>query len=86
MKLLRRRDLVCQEAVALVIGYIEGTLSRASRDRFESHLAACPDCTEYFEHVRATIRLTGRLGTEDLTPEMQHDLIVLYRRWRDNSE
>ena len=28
MRLLHRRDLVCQQAVELVTGYLEGTLSR----------------------------------------------------------
>ena len=39
---LRRRDIVCQQAVELVTDYLEGTLSRRDRRRFESHLAACP--------------------------------------------
>jgi hypothetical protein len=33
---LRRRDLVCQQAVELVTDYLEGTLSRADRRRFDS--------------------------------------------------
>jgi anti-sigma factor RsiW len=85
MKLLRRRDLVCREAVALVTDYIEGSLSRPGRRRFEVHIAACPDCTEYLEQMRATIELTGRLEPEDLTPEMQHELIGVYRRWLSDS-
>jgi hypothetical protein len=44
MRLLRRRDLVCQQAVELVTDYLEGTLSRSAR-RFEAHLAGCPHCT-----------------------------------------
>lgn len=42
MKLLRRRDLVCQQAVELVTDYLEGSLSRSARRRFEAHLADCP--------------------------------------------
>ena len=37
-----RRDMVCQQAVELVTGYLEGTLARAGRRRFEAHLAGCP--------------------------------------------
>jgi anti-sigma factor RsiW len=85
MRLLRRRDSVCREAVELVTDYIEGLLSRSGRRRFEAHIAACPDCTEYLEQMRATIELTGRLEPEDLTPEMQHELIAVYRRWRSDS-
>ena len=78
---LRRRDVVCRQAVELVTGYLEGTLGRADRRRFESHLAGCPHCTEYLAQMRATIHLTGRITPEDLTPAMRQDFIALYRRW-----
>ena len=45
MRLLQRGDLVCRQAVELVTGYLEGSLSRPSRKRFERHLAVCPHCT-----------------------------------------
>jgi anti-sigma factor RsiW len=83
MRLLPRKDpLVCQEVVELVTDYLEGALSRSDRRRFEAHLADCPHCTEYLAQMRVTIRLTGRLGPDDLSPEMQDDLGELYRRWR----
>ena len=69
MRLLLRRDLVCQQAVELVTDYLEGALSRRARRRFEAHLAGCPHCTEYLAQMRETIRLAGRLEPEDLTPE-----------------
>jgi anti-sigma factor RsiW len=80
--LWRRGELVCQEMVELITDYLEGVLSRSQRRRFEAHLAACEHCTEYLEQMRATIRLTGRLRAEDLTPEMQEEFAALYRRWR----
>jgi anti-sigma factor RsiW len=79
---LWHRDLVCQQAVELVTGYLEGTLSRSDRRRYEAHLAGCPHCTEYLAQMRKTIQLTGTLTPDDLTPEMQDDFIALYRRWR----
>jgi anti-sigma factor RsiW len=82
MRLLRRRDLVCQQAVELVTDYLEGALSRRSRRRFEAHLAGCPHCTEYLAQMRETIRLTGRLEPEDLTPQQRDEFVELYRRWR----
>jgi anti-sigma factor RsiW len=80
--LLRRREFVCQEMVELVTAYLEGGLSRGQRRRFEAHLAGCEHCTEYLEQMRATIRLTGGLRAEDLTPEMSAEFAALYRRWR----
>ena len=35
----RQRELVCQQAVELVTDYIEGSMSRADRRRFEAHLS-----------------------------------------------
>jgi anti-sigma factor RsiW len=78
----RSRDLVCQQAVELVTDYLEGTLSRPARRRFEAHLVGCPHCTEYLAQMRETISLTGRLAPEDLTPQMRDEFIDLYRRWK----
>jgi anti-sigma factor RsiW len=82
MRLAWRRDLVCEQIVEMVTDYLEGTLSRSQRRRFEAHLADCPHCAEYLAQMQATIRLTGRLGAGDLTPEMRQDFGELYRRWR----
>jgi anti-sigma factor RsiW len=78
---LRRRDIVCQQAVELVTDYLEGTLSRRQRRRFESHLRDCPNCSAYLEQIRMTIELTGAMDPEDLSPDAKQDLIDLYRRW-----
>jgi anti-sigma factor RsiW len=82
MRLLSHRDLVCQQVVELVTDYLEGTLSRAARRRFEAHLAGCPHCTEYLAQMRETVSLTGRLTPEDLTPRMREDLAEVYLRWQ----
>jgi hypothetical protein len=86
MNLLRRRDLVCQQAVELVTDYLEGTLTGRARRRFEAHLAGCPHCTEYLAQMRETISLTGRLEPEDLTPQMRDEFTDLYRRWRSEQQ
>jgi anti-sigma factor RsiW len=80
--ILRRRSLVCQQAVELVTDYLEGKLSAADRRRFEAHLAECPHCTEYFVQMRATIAIVGVLRLEDVEPEAEDDIIALYRRWQ----
>ena len=86
MRLLLRRDLVCHQAVELVTDYLEGTLCRRARKRFEAHLAGCPHCTEYLAQMRETIRLTGRVEPEDLTPQQRDEFVELYRRWRAEPE
>jgi anti-sigma factor RsiW len=82
----QRKELVCQEMVELITDYLEGALSRSQRRRFDAHIAACENCTEYLRQMRATIRLTGRLRAEDMTPAMREELTALYQRWREEEE
>lgn len=87
MKLrLLDNELVCQQIVEMITDYLEGTLSRSQRRRFEAHLEGCEHCSEYLEQMRATIRLTGRLRTEDLTPAMREEFRALYRAWRSDGD
>ncbi len=79
---LRRKDIVCQEAVELVTDYLEGALTRRERRRLEAHLRACPNCAAYLEQIKMTIELAGTIEPDDLSSEAQADLTELYRRWR----
>jgi len=79
---LRRKDLVCQQAVELVTDYLEGALSRRDRLRFEFHLRHCPNCTNYLEQIRITVQLTGMIEPDELSPEARAELTDLYRQWR----
>ncbi len=84
MKLLGRRDkLVCQQVVELVTDYLEDTLPRSERKRFEYHLRHCPNCTNYLEQMRLTITATGTLGAEDLPPQALEEFTELFHRWRN---
>jgi anti-sigma factor RsiW len=81
----REREVVCQQAVELVTDYIEGSMSRADRRRFETHLSSCPHCTAYLAQMRSTIQLTGRLRLEELPSEVREELVSLYSQWRSGS-
>jgi anti-sigma factor RsiW len=83
MSLLSPAEIPCQEVVELVTDYLEGALSRRDRRRFEHHIAGCPHCTAYLEQMRETLRLTGELVPEDLSPEMHREFGEIYERWRD---
>lgn len=72
----------CQELVELVTDYLEGALSPADLRRFEEHLAACGKCTEYLAQLEATIRVTGTLTPDDLSPEAERELLDVFRLWR----
>lgn len=80
-----RKPYVCQEMVELITDYLEGTLTRTQRRRFEAHLAGCEHCSEYLEQMRATIRATGQLRADDLTAEMRAEFEDVFRSWQSES-
>ncbi len=82
MSPLRAAEIPCQQVVELVTDYLEGALSRRDRRRFEHHLAGCPHCSAYLAQMRETLRLTGRLVPENLSPEMQREFAEIYQRWQ----
>lgn len=82
MRLLRPTEIPCQQVVELISDYLEGALPARDRRRLEHHLTGCPHCSAYLAQMRETLRLTGRLVPEDLSPEMRHELSEVYRRWR----
>jgi hypothetical protein len=74
-------------------GGLSGILAGSVVDHTASQLIVttkdngnCPHCTEYLAQMRETIRLTGRLAPEDLTPQMRDDFVDLYRRWRSEQQ
>jgi predicted anti-sigma-YlaC factor YlaD len=76
------RDLTCAEVVELVTEYLEGGLTAGERDRFEQHIGSCDGCRTYLDQMRQTIRLTGRLREDDLSPHVQEVLLETFRRWK----
>jgi anti-sigma factor RsiW len=78
------RDLTCQQAVELVTDYLEGTLSRGQRRRFEKHLRGCPHCSAYLQQIRTTIELAGHVEPDQLDETTRNGLIDLYRRYRSD--
>ena len=71
--------LTCRE---LVTDYLEGALSPEDTRRFEAHIGACDNCSAYLDQLRRTIRLTGSLREEQLSPEMREELLHAFREWR----
>ena len=76
------RDLACQEIVEMLTDYLEGAMDAALRASFEAHLAGCPHCTHYLEQIRATIRVSGTIDAEDLSPEFRAGLLEAFRDFR----
>ena len=53
--------------------------------RFERHIAACDGCTLYVDQLRATIRATGTITVDDLSPEAERALLETFRDWASGS-
>ena len=79
-------ELSCQELVELVTDYLEGALPDELRDRFDAHIAHCSGCQAYLEQMRATIRATGMLTPESLSPEAESTLLEAFRGWRQSPD
>ncbi|HEY2371155.1 MAG TPA: zf-HC2 domain-containing protein [Gaiellaceae bacterium] len=75
-------DLTCKELVELVTDYLEGSLSRRDRKRFEKHIDGCTNCREYVAQFRETIRLTGTLREQDISREAADELLRVFAAWK----
>jgi predicted anti-sigma-YlaC factor YlaD len=75
-------ELTCKELVEVVTDYLEGRLSPAERVRFEEHVAFCSWCRTYLDQMRETVRLTGTLAEDDLSPEARGGLLRVFRDWK----
>ena len=72
----------CQEVVELVTDYLEGAMSREDVARFEYHLTLCDGCVFYVDQIRMTIAAVGRIGEEDVPPEIRDDLVAAFRDFK----
>ena len=75
-------ELTCAELVEVVTDYLEGRMPLRQRVLFEEHIAFCHWCETYVTQMRDTIRLTGTLREEDLTPEACDALLGVFRDWK----
>ena len=75
-------QMTCKELVELVTEYLEGTLPAETRARMDQHLSGCDGCTNYLNQMRQTIRLTGQVREESLSPAQRDDLLRLFRDWK----
>jgi anti-sigma factor RsiW len=75
-------ELSCQELVELVTDYLEGALPDELHERFDEHIAHCKGCQAYLAQIRATVRATGTLTPESLSPDAESALLEAFRGWR----
>jgi predicted anti-sigma-YlaC factor YlaD len=74
-------EITCKELVEVVTDYLEGRMPAERRLLFEEHIAFCSWCQTYLDQMRETIRLTGMLTEDDLSPETRDTLLQVFRNW-----
>lgn len=77
-------DMLCRDVVEVLTDYLEGALSTEARERLELHIASCPGCEGYLEQFRTTIRMTGQLRPDDVSPGAMEDLVDVFRAWHED--
>jgi anti-sigma factor RsiW len=72
----------CRELVEVVTDYLEDTMARSERLRFEAHLEECPYCVDYLAQMRETIAALGELTEDSISTEARGELLAAFRDWR----
>ncbi len=75
-------EMPCAEFVERVTDYLEDSLEAHDRARLEEHLGECTACALYVGQLRQTLTLAGQLCQDDVTPDMQDELLTVFTRWR----
>lgn len=52
------------------------------RAALERHLAGCPGCVAYVQHMRVLVASLGTVGSGGLSPETREGLMEAFRDWR----
>lgn len=69
MRLMGRRT--CEDVVAVLHDYFEGSLDATLAAAIERHFQGCPDCDAFSKTYREVIRLTGELACDDIPNEVR---------------
>jgi anti-sigma factor RsiW len=59
--------VTCRDFADFLLDYVEGELPTETRQRFDAHMAICPDCVQYLQHYTETVK-AGRLAMADELP------------------
>jgi predicted anti-sigma-YlaC factor YlaD len=79
------QEITCKELVEVVTDYLEGRMLPNRRLLFEEHVAFCSWCRTYLDQMRETIRITGTLTEDNLSPETRDALLEAFRNWNAQS-
>jgi predicted anti-sigma-YlaC factor YlaD len=66
--------LTCEEAIAMLVDYLESTLDEATVTLLDAHLADCEPCRAYLATYRRTIGVVGESERVEMPLELRRRL------------
>ena len=74
----------CEELLALLSEYVDGTVEPGLCEEFEKHMAGCNPCQVVVDNIRKTITLYKEGRPYELPPKFRQQLHdSLRRRWKE---
>ncbi len=71
--------MTCRELADFLMQYVEGGLAPDQRGEFETHVGICPDCLNYLDTYKETVRLGRSICAEPEGPvpaEVPEELVT----------
>ena len=75
----------CQEAIDLLMDYLEGELPSTRAAALETHLSGCSPCLAFLNTYRSTIQVSRQFTVEEIPPELTDRLLEFLKRERDQA-
>jgi anti-sigma factor RsiW len=69
--------MTCEDAIALLVDYLEATLTPDVAQALEAHLADCDPCRAYLATYRRTVSAVGGAGRVEMPAELRRRLRAL---------
>jgi anti-sigma factor RsiW len=87
-RLKRHPSLCCRDVNEFLALYVEGGLDDEVRDRFETHLSRCPQCSGFLAQYRTTVDMVHEAEDAPPPPDVlvEATLSFLRRHFDDESD
>lgn len=70
----------CNEALDMLLEYLEGSLPEDEQERIGAHFDACPPCLEFVESYKKTASLCRKSLRKSAPPEITHRVMLYLRK------
>ncbi len=64
----------CEDLIAVILEYLEGSMTLEDVAEFEAHLQKCPPCRAYLATYRKTKAMAADAGRVEMPDEMKERL------------